>query len=251
MEYRGGPKNEKPIVLVGKGVTFDSGGVNLKPGAGLFDMHMDMSGGAAVIHTMALVAKNKLKKNVIGLIPSVENMVSGKSFRPGDVIYSMSGKTIEIISTDAEGRVILADALTYAQKFKPKLVIDIATLTSSSMAALGEKASAILTNENKLANIYREISEKTGEYSWQLPLWEEYEEDIKGKLGDWTNFHNKDSRFGDVIYSSIFLHQFIKDYKWLHIDMAPRMTSTPGEYLAPGALGTPVRTLLKFIEEYK
>ncbi|MDP1760234.1 MAG: leucyl aminopeptidase [Candidatus Woesebacteria bacterium] len=247
----GDKKNEKPIVLVGKGVTFDSGGLNLKPSSSMSGMNMDMSGGASVIHTLALVAKMKLKKNVVGLISSVENFVSGKSYRPGDIIRSMSGKTIEILNTDAEGRVILADALTYAQKYNPEIVIDIATLTGAAAVALGERASAIFTDDDKLAKRLEETGEKTGEYVWRLPMWEEYENEIKGSLGDWTNVHNKDSKYGGAIYGAIFLKQFIKDYKWAHIDIAPRMTSMAGEFLAPGALGTPVRLLYKFIEEYK
>jgi leucyl aminopeptidase len=254
MEYWGGGrpaqagKKKKPIVLVGKGVTFDTGGINLKPSSSLLGMNMDMSGGASVIHTIALAAKMKLKKNVIGLIPSVENMASGKSYRPGDVVRSMSGKTIEILNTDAEGRVILADALTYAQKYKPEVVIDIATLTGAACVALGERASAIFTDDDELSKQFEKASEKTGDYVWRLPLWEEYENEIKGSLGDWTNIHNKDSRYGGAIYAAIFLQQFIKGTKWLHIDMAPRMTGMQGEYLAGGALGTPVRALFRFIE---
>ena len=257
MEYTGGKKSEKPIVLVGKGVTFDTGGINLKPSNSLLGMNMDMSGGAAVIHSIALAAKMKLKKNVIGLIPSVENMASGKSYRPGDVIRSMSGKTIEILNTDAEGRVILADALTYAGKYNGEVVIDIATLTGAAAVALGERASAIFSNNDELAKNFEEIGEKTGDYLWRLPLWEEYENEIKGTLGDWTNVHNKDSRYGGAIYGAIFLHQFIKGKedgkapKWAHLDIAPRMTSMAGESLTTGALGTGVRLLYKFIEEYK
>jgi len=251
LEYLGGGKKDKPIVLVGKGVTFDTGGINLKPSNSLLGMNMDMSGGAAVIHTVALAAKMKLKKNVIGLIPSVENMASGKSYRPGDVIRSMSGQTIEVLNTDAEGRVILADALTYSQKYNPAVVIDIATLTGAACVALGEKASAIFTDDDKLSKTLEETGERTGDYLWRLPMWEEYENDIKGSLGDWTNIHNKDSRYGGATYGAIFLYQFIKGYRWAHLDIAPRMTSTAGENLASGALGTPVRLLYKFIEEYK
>jgi leucyl aminopeptidase len=250
MEYRGGSKKDRPIALVGKGVTFDAGGINVKPSSSLLGMNMDMSGGSAVIHTIALVAKMKLKKNVIGLIPCVENMTSGKSYRPGDVIRSMSKKTIEILNTDAEGRVILADALTYAQKYNPEVVIDVATLTGAAMVALGERASAIFTEDDKLAKKMEEIGEKTGDYVWRLPLWEEYENEIKGSLGDWTNVHNKDSRYGGAIYGATFLQQFIKGFKTVHIDMAPRMVAMAGENLAPGAVGAPIRLLYKFIEEY-
>ena len=251
MEYFCGAKNEKPVILVGKGVTFDSGGLNLKPSSAMSGMNMDMSGGSSVIHTIALVAKMKLKKNVVALIPSVENFISGKSYRPGDVIRSMSGQTIEILNTDAEGRVILADALTYAGKYKPELVIDVATLTGAACVALGERMSALFTDDDELCQRIEKVGDKTGEYMWRLPMWEEYENEIKGSLGDWTNIHNKDSRYGGATYGAIFLKQFAKGYKWAHIDIAPRMTSMAGEYLAPGALGTPVRLLYKFIEEYK
>ncbi|MFH1201023.1 MAG: leucyl aminopeptidase family protein [bacterium] len=265
MEYWSGSKKEKPIVLVGKGVTFDTGGINLKPSSSLSGMNMDMSGGAAVVHAIALVAKMKLKKNVIGLIPAVENMASGKSYHPGDVIRSMSEQTIEILNTDAEGRVILADALTYSKKYNPEIVIDVATLTGAAMVALGERASAVFTEDDQLAEKLEKIGEKTGDYVWRLPMWEEYENEIKGSFGDFTNIHNKDSRYGGAIYGAIFLHQFIKGPpageagkkrngkapKWAHLDIAPRMTSMAGENLAVGALGTPVRLLYKFIEEYK
>ncbi|MCX6751753.1 MAG: leucyl aminopeptidase family protein [Candidatus Nomurabacteria bacterium] len=256
MEYFGGKKNEKPIVLVGKGVTFDTGGINLKPSNGLAGMNMDMSGGAAVIHTLALVAKMKLKKNVIGLIPSIENMPSGKSYRPGDVIRSMSGKTIEVLNTDAEGRIILADALTYSQKYNPEVVIDIATLTGAVLIALGERASGIFTEDDKLSKMMEKIGEETGEYLWRLPLWEEYENDIKGTLGDWANANNKGNSYGGASVAAVFLHQFIKAKaegekapKWVHLDIASRMTSIVGENLSQGALGSPVRLLYRFIEK--
>lgn len=249
MEYMGGKKGEQPFVLVGKGVTFDSGGINLKPSNSLLGMNMDMSGGASVIHAIALVARMKLKVNVVALIPSVENMASGNAYRPGDVVRSMSGKTIEILNTDAEGRVILADALTYSQKYNPKLVVDVATLTGAACVALGERMSAIFTDDDELCQKFEKVGDKTADYMWRLPMWEEFENEIKGTLGDWTNVHNKDSRYGGASYGAIFLHQFIKGYKWVHLDIAPRMTSMTGEFLAPGALGTPVRLLYKYIEE--
>lgn len=249
MEYFGGGKKDKPIILVGKGVTFDTGGINIKPSGGLLGMNMDMSGGASVIYTLTLVAKMKLKKNVVAIIPSVENMASGKSYRPGDIIHSMSGKNIEILNTDAEGRVILADALTYAKKYKPEVVIDVATLTGAACVALGDYASAIFTEDDNLSKKIEDIAERTGDYVWRLPLWEEYESGIKGNVGDLTNIHNKESRYGGAIYAASFLHQFIKGEKWLHIDIAPRMVSNSFDNLSSGALGTPVRLLFKFIEE--
>lgn len=246
-EYFGDKKSEKPIVLVGKGVTFDSGGLNLKPSPYIYEMHMDMSGGAAVIHAVIVAAKLGLKRNIVALVPAVENMPSGSSYRPGDVLTSMSGKTIEVLNTDAEGRVILADALTYAQQYKPKLVIDVATLTGAAEVALGQRASAIFSKDEKLIARVRELGEQSGDYVWPLPLWDEYEEDIKGTFGDWANVGKKD-RAGGAIMGAMFLYQFIKDHPWLHIDMAPRMTSIEGEYLAKGAAGAPMRLLVKLLE---
>ena len=258
MEYWGAGKNgSKPIVLCGKGVTFDSGGLNVKPGDSMYEMHMDMSGGAAVIHAVALAAKLGLKKNVVGLIPAVENMPSGSSYHPGDVLRSLSGKTIEVLNTDAEGRVILADALTYAKQYKPRLVVDVATLTGASLVALGQHAHAILTKDKKLEKLFQELGEEAGEYVWPLPLWDEYEEYVKGTFGDVANIASSgNSRYGGVINGAMFLYQFTKNdppaggqaYPWVHIDMAPRMTSVPSDNLAKGATGEPVRLLFKVIE---
>ncbi len=248
LEYYGGRKLEKPIVLVGKGVTFDTGGLNLKPTEGIYEMHMDMSGGAAVIHTIALAAKLKIRKNIVGLIPAVENMPSGSSYRPGDVLRSMSGKTIEVLNTDAEGRIILADALTYAKKYNPVLVVDVATLTGAAVVALGQRASAIFSKDERLIDKLRMLGEETGDYVWPLPLWDEYEEEIKGTFGDVAN--TQKSRYGGAISGAMFLYQFAKDLNcpWVHIDIAPRMTAIEGEYLAKGAAGAPVRLLIKAIE---
>lgn len=247
LEYFRGKKSEKPIVLVGKGVTFDTGGLNIKTEGHMSEMHMDMSGAAAVISTIALAAKLKLKKNIVGLIPAVENMPSGSSYRPGDVLKTMSGKTIEVLNTDAEGRIILADALIYAKKYNPKLVIDIATLTGAAVGALGQRASAIFTKDEKLEKLFRQLGEESGDYLWPLPLWDEYEEEIKGTFGDVANIGK--TRYGGAITGAMFLYQFAKDYPWVHIDIAPRMTSIEGEHLAKGAAGAPVRLLIKLLEK--
>ena len=246
VEYKGGKRGEKLIVLVGKGVTFDSGGLNIKSEQGILEMRMDMSGGAAVIHAVVLAAKLGLKKNVIALVPAVENMPSGSSYRPGDVLKSMSGKTIEVLDTDAEGRVILADALTYADRYKPKLVVDVATLTGAAMVALGARASALFATDEKLVSQIQELGEESGEYVWPFPLWSEYEEEIKGTTGDWNNTGK--SRYGGAITAAVFLKQFIGNYPWVHLDIAPRMTTIEGEHLAKGAAGAPVRLLIKIIE---
>jgi leucyl aminopeptidase len=248
MEYLAGPKKEPPVVLVGKGITFDSGGLNLKSSDHIYEMHMDMSGGAAVIHTVAALARLKTKRNVIGLISAAENMPSGNSYRPGDVVRTMNGKTIEIMNTDAEGRVVLADALEYAKKYNPRLVVDIATLTGAAMTALGMHTSALFTTNQKLENIFRETGERTADLVWPLPLWEEYENDIKSVFGDWANVSK--TRYGGAITAAVFLWQFIKPFAWVHLDIAPRMTSTDGDHLAKGAAGAPVNLLVHLLEKY-
>lgn len=248
LEYSGGKKSEKPIVLVGKAVTFDTGGINIKPDGGL-EMHMDMAGGAATIGAIIAVAKLKLKKNLIVLVPAVENMPSGSSYRPGDIIRTMSGKTVEVGNTDAEGRIILADGLTYAKKYKPKMVIDVATLTGASLVALGYRASAIFASNEKFHEEFKQLGEKTGDYVWPFPLWEEFEEEVKGVFADVNNI-GKFSRVGGLPTSAAFLYQFAKDYPWAHIDIAPRMTNVEGDLLSKGAAGTPVRLLLEIIRKY-
>ncbi len=239
---------EKPVILVGKGVTFDTGGLSLKPSDGMLGMHLDMSGGAVVIHTIAAIAKLGLKKNVIGLVPAVENMPSGGSYRPGDILKTMSGKTVEVLNTDAEGRLILADALTYAEKYNPKLVIDVATLTGAAVVALGERCSAIFSKEQKLLESIIKHGEEAGEYVWPLPLWEEYEEDVKGYFADLSNVHKDNLRWGGAIEAAVFLYQFAKSYPWVHIDMAPRMVATKSDYLARGSTGEPLKLLVRLIE---
>ncbi len=251
MEYKGGAPSSRPIVLAGKGITFDSGGLNLKPSAHIYEMHMDMSGAASVIHSVALAARLKLKKNVIGLLPSAENMPGNEAYRPGDVLKSLSGKTIEVMNTDAEGRLVLADALTYAKRFKPAVIIDVATLTGAAVGALGQYASAVLTRDDALAAQLSELGEASGEYVWRLPLWDEYEDMVKGTFGDISN--SSAIRYGGAIEGGMFLWQFAKDLDcpWAHIDMAPRMTSAPGDELAKGAAGSPVRLLIALIEAWK
>jgi leucyl aminopeptidase len=241
-----GKKGVGPVVLVGKGVTFDTGGVNLKPENYMLGMNMDMSGGAAVLHTVAAIARLKVKCNLVALVPAVENMPSGSSYRPGDVLRSMSGKTIEVGNTDAEGRIILADALTYAKRYNPSLVVDVATLTGASLVALGERASALFTNDEELEKQFRELGELSGDFVWPLPLWEEYDEEIKGTTGDWSNIGK--TRWGGAITAAVFLKQFADGYPWVHLDIAPRMTSIEGEFLAKGAIGTPVRLLVRLLE---
>lgn len=252
MEYWGAGKTskQKPIVFVGKGVTFDTGGINLKPETGIFGMHHDMAGGGAVIAAIAAIAKMKLKKNVVAVVPAVENMPSGTAYRPGDVLVSMSGKTVEVLNTDAEGRLILGDALTYVERYNARLVVDVATLTGAALVALGQRASAVLTRDEKIERTLRDLGEVSGEYVWPLPLWKEYEADIKGTFADIANLAQGNARYGGTINGGTFLAQFATKYPWAHIDMAPRMESIPEDNLAKGATGAPVRLLVRLAEEY-
>ena len=250
MEYQGG--KGAPIVLAGKGITFDSGGINLKGGDG-HEMHMDMSGAAAVIHTVALAARMKVKKHVIGLIPAAENMPSGSALRPHDIITSLSGKTIEVINTDAEGRLVLADALTYAKRFKPGVVIDAATLTGGALSALGLYASALLTRDEKLADTLLALSETSGDYLWRLPMWDVYEDSVKSTFADIANCVSGGAgRYASSTNGGMFLWQFAKELNcpWAHLDIAPRMTAAPGDELSKGAAGEPVRLLYAFVQAW-
>lgn len=244
----------KPVVLIGKGVTFDTGGLNIKPGDNMLEMHMDMSGGAAVIHAVALAAKLKIKANVIGLVPSVENMPSGEALRPGDIVKSLSGRTIEVLNTDAEGRVILADAITYAKRYKPAVVVENSTLTGAILIAIGQQASGLMTKDPALQEELMRLGEESGDYLWPFPQWEEYEPMVKGAFGDVANIPaSGNTRYAGVSASGMFLQEFAKDLpcSFAHLDIASRMTAAPGEHLAKGAAGAPVRLFLKLIESYQ
>ncbi len=249
MEYLNGKKSEKPIVFVGKGVTFDSGGINLKPDSALEGMHMDMSGGAAVLYAIIAIAKLKLNINAVGLIPAVENMPSGESLRPGDILKTITGKTIEVVDTDAEGRIILADALGYAKRYNPKLIADIATLTGAAMSALGQRFTAVFTTAKDLETFSREVGEISGDEVWPLPLSDDYNEDIKGTFGDVVNVGK--TRYGGAITGAIFLKQFINDYPWIHLDIAPTMTTIESQNLAKGASGVGVKFLVELAKRFK
>lgn len=251
MEYKGGSKSEKPLVFVGKGVTFDTGGSNLKGGDHMNGMHMDMAGGAIAIHALITLAKLKVKRNIITLVPAVENRVTGDSYLPGDVIVGMSGKAIEVLNTDAEGRVILSDVLTYAKKYNPEVVIDLATLTGASIVALGSRSSALFSNDENLSTELKKIGEDTKNFMWPMPLYSEYKEDIKGELGGVTNTHNKFKRDGGAINGAVFLEHFVDGYKWAHIDIAPRMESIQGDNLASGATCEPLYALICFAKRLK
>ena len=245
IEYKGGKTKDKPHVLVGKGVTFDSGGISLKPGSAMDEMKFDMCGAAGVIGTMAAVSQLKLAINVVAIIPSVENMPDGAATRPGDIVTSMSGQTIEILNTDAEGRLILCDALTYAEKFNPKTVIDTATLTGACVIALGSHCSALLSNNDKLAQDLLKAGTASGDRTWQMPLWEEYQDQLKSNFADMANIGGREA---GTITAACFLSRFTKKYKWAHIDIAGVAWHSGAK---KGATGRPVPLLTQYLINQK
>ncbi|MGE5174601.1 MAG: leucyl aminopeptidase [Betaproteobacteria bacterium] len=247
IEYRRGGK--KPfIALVGKTITFDSGGISIKPAENMDRMKDDMSGGAAVLGAIRTAAALKLPLNVVGLLPATENMPSGSAYKPGDVLRTLSGQTIEIISTDAEGRLILSDALTYACRYKPAVIVDIATLTGACRIALGQEAVGMLGTDEKLKQMIREAGEKTGERVWELPLWEGYYELIKSDIADMKNGGGRD---GGAITAAALLSKFVQKYPWVHLDIAATAwTDKDRPYTPKGATGIGTRLLTKFLRDY-
>ncbi|HMO77779.1 MAG TPA: leucyl aminopeptidase [Candidatus Paceibacterota bacterium] len=243
-------QDKKPIVLIGKGITYDTGGLNVKPTGFMHEMHMDMSGGSAVLAAISAAAKLGLKKNIIALVPTAENSISDTAMRAGDIVTAMNGKTIEVLHTDAEGRMVLADALTYSERYGPKVILDVATLTGASLVALGQQASAVMTKDEALASKLTTLGETSGDLVWPLPLWDEYKAPLKSHRADISNIATNFSRFGGAIEGGTFLSFFApKNVPWVHIDMAPRMDSTPGDKLAKGSTGEPIRLLVAFIEQ--
>jgi len=241
LEYWGQNKKEKPFVLVGKGVTFDTGGISLKPAADMDEMKYDMCGAASVFGTIAAITQMRLPINVVGIIPATENMPGGKATKPGDIVTSMSGQTIEILNTDAEGRLILCDALTYAERYKPEVVIDIATLTGACVIALGNVASGLLSNNNKLATELLIASEQAADHAWHLPLWKEYDEQLRSNFADMANIGG---RAAGTITASCFLSRFTKKYCWAHLDIAGTAWESGKK---KGATGRPVPLLTQFL----
>ncbi len=251
MKYNGTKSDEQPIALAGKGITFDTGGINLKPGGASLGMHMDMSGGGAVIHTVIAAARLKMKLNIVAVIPAVENVVSGSSYKPGDILTMMSGKTVEVINTDAEGRLVLADALNYLKRFKPKTVIDTATLTGASVVSLGDKYSALFSDNEDLKNALLRSGERTGERVWHMPMSYEYGKDMKGEFTDLVNASRK-SPNGGACSAAAFLKEFTEyTDSWAHIDIAPRMEAGEHDNLAKGSLGAPIILLLDYLNNIK
>ena len=218
IEYKGGKPSEKPVALVGKGVTFDTGGVSIKPSPAMDEMKWDMCGAATVFGVMSTLARVNANVNVVGIMACAENMCSSTATKPGDVVTSMSGQTIEILNTDAEGRLILADALTYVGKYKPSHVIDMATLTGAVVIALGRHASGVMANDQHLADMIIDAGEESGDRAWQLPLWDEHQSCTKTRYADLANIGG--GREAGTIHAAAFLSKFTNDYKWAHIDIA-------------------------------
>jgi len=241
MEYRGGTPKAKPVVLVGKGLTFDAGGISIKPAAGMDEMKYDMCGGASVLGAMAACVEMALPINLVAVIPSSENLPDGEANKPGDIVTSMSGQTIEVLNTDAEGRLILCDALTYSERFNPAAIIDIATLTGACVIALGAHASGLLSNDEKLADELLNAGRDSGDRAWQLPLWEDYQGQLESNFADMANVGG---RTAGTITAACFLSRFTKKMKWAHLDIAGTAWKTGQE---KGSTGRPVPLLVQFL----
>jgi len=246
LEHKGGKKGAPPIALVGKGVVFDAGGISLKPAEKMDEMKMDMAGGAAVIGTMLAAAELALPINLVGIVPAVENLPSGTAYRPGDILTSLSGQTIEVLNTDAEGRLILADALSYAKRYEPEMVIDLATLTGACIIALGHHAAAVLGNDQKLVQALLEAGQASGERLWQLPLWDDYDQQIKSSVADMKNVGGRPA---GTITAAAFLKNFAREFRWAHLDIAGTAWSDQDQpYTSKGGTGFGVRLLVEFLE---
>lgn len=241
IEYSGASSKDKPYVLIGKGLTFDAGGISLKPAANMDEMKYDMCGGAAVLGTLAAVSELELPLNVVGLIPASENMPSGAANKPGDIVKSMAGLTIEILNTDAEGRLLLCDALEYAKRFDPAAVIDVATLTGACIVALGRIPSGLWSNNDELALELQTAGESSSDRVWRMPLWDDYQEQLKSNFADIANIGGPDA--GSVT-AACFLSRFAKDFRWAHIDIAGTAWRTGAE---KGATGRPVPLLVQYL----
>ena len=241
MQHLKGKKDQKPVVLVGKGITFDTGGISLKPGSEMDEMKYDMCGAASVLGTFKTIAEMNLPLNVIGLIPTCENMPDGRATRPGDVLTSMSGLTIEVLNTDAEGRLILCDALTYAERFEPSAVVDIATLTGACVIALGHHASGLFSNNDALAKELLEAGEASLDRAWQMPMWDDYQPLLDSNFADMANIGG---RAGGSITAACFLSRFAKKYEWAHLDVAGTAWKSGKE---KGGTGRPVPLLTEFL----
>jgi len=241
LRYNGGAKKAKPVVLVGKGITFDTGGISLKPAAEMDEMKFDMSGAGSVLGTLRALAAMKAPVNVIGVIPACENMPGGAATRPGDVVKTLSGQTVEILNTDAEGRLILCDALTYAERFQPDVVVDIATLTGACVIALGHVATGLFANDQKLADELRAAGEDAWDRVWQMPLWEDYQEQLRSNFADVANIGGRPA---GSITAACYLSRFTRKLRWAHLDVAGTAWKSGRD---KGSTGRPVPLLVRFI----
>ncbi len=249
MEYLPNKGLEKPLVFVGKGITFDTGGISIKPSPNMDQMKYDMSGGAAVVGAMAAISRLGIKRNVVGLIPTTENMPSGTAYKPGDVLKMYSGKTVEVLNTDAEGRLVLADALAYSLKYDPAGIVDLATLTGACVVALGEHAIGMMGNDEKILKAVEEAGNNTFERVWELPMWEEYQEQIKSSIAD---IQNIGGRGAGTITAGAFLKEFVEDKPWVHLDIAgTAWTDKEKPYHPKGASGVGVRLLTDLAANWK
>jgi leucyl aminopeptidase len=245
LEHKGGAKGEAPLVLVGKGLTFDAGGISIKPSLGMEDMKYDMSGGAAVLGALQAVAELEIPLNVVGIVPSSENLLNGLAVKPGDVITTREGKTVEVINTDAEGRLILADALSYGQGFQPAAMVDCATLTGACVIALGEVASAVLGSDDGLVQELREAGDRSGERCWPLPLWKEYRKQLDSQVADLKNIGGRPA---GTITAAAFLKEFVGEVPWAHLDIAGTAYGDGKvSYRRKGAAGVPTRLLVEWV----
>lgn len=241
IKYNGANDDSAPIVLVGKGLTFDSGGISLKPGAAMDEMKYDMGGAASVLGAMHALAELQLPLNVIGVLAGCENMPDANAYRPGDILTTMSGQTVEVLNTDAEGRLVLCDALTYVERFEPESVIDVATLTGACVVALGSHATGLLSSHNPLAHELLNASDQSGDRAWRLPLWDDYQEQLESPFADFTNLGGKG---GGTITAACFLSRFTKKYHWAHLDIAGTAWRSG---VNKGSTGRPVSMLTQFL----
>lgn len=244
VEYKGAAKTAKPVVLVGKGITFDTGGISLKPGAGMDEMKYDMCGAASVLGTLQAIAELELPLNVVGIIAAAENMPGNHATKPGDIVTSMSGQTIEILNTDAEGRLVLCDALTYAERYKPKAVVDIATLTGACVVALGKHATGLFSNNDELAAQLLAAGQQAGDRAWHLPIWDEYQQQLDSNFADIANIGSPGA---GSITAACFLSRFTKAYDWAHLDIAGTAWHSGAN---KGASGRPVPLLVEFLQQF-
>jgi leucyl aminopeptidase len=241
LQHKKGKKNDKPVVLVGKGITFDSGGISIKPGADMDEMKYDMCGAASVLGTFKAIAEMDLPLNVVGIIPTCENMPDGNAIRPGDVLTTLSGQTVEVLNTDAEGRLILCDALTYAERFDPAAVVDIATLTGACVIALGHHLSGLFSNNDGLANELLAAGDEALDRAWHMPMLDDYQNQLDSNFADMANIGG---RAGGSITAACFLSRFTKKYDWAHLDIAGTAWKSGKE---KGSTGRPVPLLTQFL----